>query len=611
MKVRQFIVNNKEIIVRSIFVFLVLAITVFGLTFAWYSFTNPNIDVAGNTSSWCDGLDVTASGGTITNANLGSPKAAYNSNGATANTTFSITNNENSTVVVDISITNINMDSALKNEYFMYTLTEGNTVISEGNFSDVSSISGGFIVVKQNLSLSASTTKNYSLYLWIKNNGGNQNDMQNKTFSGNMKMNFSSSFCNASNNNISLDSLYYNITKDAIIDNVKSKYVSSNKGIDFTSNSSDTNGKGIYIRAGTENDSHPIYYYRGAVNNNNVLFANFCWKIVRTTDTGGIKLIYNGTPTDGKCTNTTGDNTQLSTTSKFNTSYNSPTYVGYMYGTPYPYTNKSMSSDTNSYIYGNSVTYNNGTYTLTNTITGTYSSLYNGGLNNNHYTCFTTSNTCTNVYYIYYTVSSAAYYITLSNGEKVEDALSEMLDYNTTDSTIKTNIDNWYNSNMTSYTNNYLEDTIYCNDRSISQKNGWDPNGGSTRSYLYFGANERSSNPIVTCPRDIDKFTVSSGIGNGKLSYPVGLLTEDEARLAGGSSSSNRSYYLYTNKYYWLASPDNFNLNYAYEYYVYSSGFLSSANVDDARGVRPVVSLKPGTKIKSGNGTSDEPYKVE
>ena len=73
-----------------------------------------------------------------------------------------------------------------------------------------------------------------------------------------------------------------------------------------------------------------------------------------------------------------------STTSKFNTSYNSLAYLGYMYGTPYTYTNKSMSSDTNSYVYGNSVTYNNGTYTLTNTISGTYSSLYNGGLNNNH-----------------------------------------------------------------------------------------------------------------------------------------------------------------------------------------------------------------------------------
>ena len=34
--------------------------------------------------------------------------------------------------------------------------------------------------------------------------------------------------------------------------------------------------------------------------------------------------------------------------------------------------------------------------------------------------------------------------------------------------------------------------------------------------------------PTLNCSRDIDKFTVSNSIGNGKLTYPVGLLTVDE-----------------------------------------------------------------------------------
>ena len=50
---------------------------------------------------------------------------------------------------------------------------------------------------------------------------------------------------------------------------------------------------GIYVRNDTINDPYPIYYYRGAVDNN-LIFAGFCWKIVRTTETGGVKLIYNG-----------------------------------------------------------------------------------------------------------------------------------------------------------------------------------------------------------------------------------------------------------------------------------------------------------------------------
>lgn len=39
-------------------------------------------------------------------------------------------------------------------------------------------------------------------------------------------------------------------------------------------------------------------------NMNNVIFAGHCWQIIRTTDTGGVKLIYNGEPTsDGRCSN--------------------------------------------------------------------------------------------------------------------------------------------------------------------------------------------------------------------------------------------------------------------------------------------------------------------
>ena len=84
------------------------------------------------------------------------------------------------------------------------------------------------------------------------------------------------------------------ISQDAVIDNTASAYVTNSNGVQFNAMSSNTNGKGVYIRTGTQNDAYPIYYYRGDVDNNNVLFGDFCWKIVRTTNTGGVKLIYNG-----------------------------------------------------------------------------------------------------------------------------------------------------------------------------------------------------------------------------------------------------------------------------------------------------------------------------
>ncbi len=43
-----------------------------------------------------------------------------------------------------------------------------------------------------------------------------------------------------------------------------------------------------------EEDGDKIYYYRGAVNNNYVIFADSCWRIMRTTPDEGVKLIYSG-----------------------------------------------------------------------------------------------------------------------------------------------------------------------------------------------------------------------------------------------------------------------------------------------------------------------------
>ena len=334
--------------------------------------------------------------------------------------------------------------------------------------------------------------------------------------------------------------------------------------IDFSNISSDTNGKGVYIRSGTENDDNPIYYYRGDVDNNNLIFAGFCWKIVRTTETGGTKLIYNGLASDSGTCNNTGDDSMIGT-SAFNTNYNSPAYVGYMYGTPYLTFTKNMDNDTNIYYYGNDVTYQNGTYTLVDTKSSSnWSSIYNGGLNNNHYTCMG-STICSKVYYIYYTDSSNMYYIELTGGKKVEDALSDMLDNNTTSSTIKGSgtedgtIDNWLEDKGYSC---YLEDTIWCNDRSISELNGWDPDGGSTRNYLYFSAKDRAYAtypPDLSCSRKIDRFTVNVDNGNGDLDYPVGLLTADEIILSGGQYLiSNSNYYLYSGNSWWANSPTRY-----------------------------------------------------
>ena len=410
---------------------------------------------------------------------------------------------------------------------------------------------------------------------------------------------------------------YKKLYESAVRDDKSSTYVSNSDGIDFSEISSDTNGKGLYIASGYTDYKYPILYYRGDVNNNNLIFAGFCWKIVRTTETGGIKLIYNGTPNNGVC-NATGEDTQIGT-SAFNTNYNSPAYVGYMYGTVYSATSKNMGSVTNTYYYGKDVTYSNGTYTLKDTISSSnWSSIYNGGLNNNHYTCMG-GTTCSSVYYIYRTDSSYMYYITLTGGKKVEDALNDMLNNNTTSSTIKNTLDNWYNTNIKQKGySDYIDNIVWFNDRNISDLGGWDPNGGQTRAYyLAFEPNYRSTKFQFSLifNNDIDRFSVEQENGNGNLSYSIGLLSTDEIMLAGGKvNTSNNNYYLYSGTDFWTLSPFSFSNYYGVGAIVFSVRNTGQLTADwvyyDDYGVRPSIALVPDVEISSGTGTENNPYIV-
>jgi hypothetical protein len=252
------------------------------------------------------------------------------------------------------------------------------------------------------------------------------------------------------------------------------------------------------------------------------------------------------------------------------------------------------------------------------TSTGTWETDYNT-FNNNHYTCFSTGNTCTSVYYIYYTninSSNRAYYITLTTGKKIEDALEDMFnrnDVNTNDSTIKTVIDNWYNNNLSSYTS-YIEDTIYCNDRAISGLGGFNPNGGDNMDTIKFAPYNRNSSTLtLACSRALDRFTVSSSNGNGALTYPVGLITSDEITYAGGLRfNSNTNYYLYTNQDYWSLSPGWSIASSVLANFVSSEGSSGyNEYIYASLGVRPVISLKIDTIVESGDGTQNNPYVIK
>ena len=84
----------------------------------------------------------------------------------------------------------------------------------------------------------------------------------------------------------------------------------------------------------------------------------------------------------------------------------------------------------------------------------------------------------------------------------------------------------------------------------------------------------------------------------------------DEAWYAGGYSSNNTSYYLYTGQAYWTMSPSHYSGG-ALVFVVALIGNLGWNSVNGTYGVRPVVNLKADVTITSGDGTSSNPYVVE
>lgn len=178
---------------------------------------------------------------------------------------------------------------------------------------------------------------------------------------------------------------------------------------------------------------------------------------------------------------------------------------------------------------------------------------------------------------------------------------------NTTDSTIKTELDSWYETNIVNTGNEkYIADAIYCNDRSLSSGTGI-----GTKKTTYT-AQTRISNgqPTLKCANNSDKFTKSTTIGNGKLTKMIGLITSDEVMYAGEKYGvTNKEYYLYSGKYYWTMTPYSYSIGVARAGSVNGYGSLSYFRVNDNFPVRPVVSLKSDA-ISGESGTAESPFFV-
>ena len=111
------------------------------------------------------------------------------------------------------------------------------------------------------------------------------------------------------------------------------------------------------LLASTVDDYGTSYYFRGAVTNNYVEFANKCWRIVRVGGDGSVKLIlHNDNPTGVANPCDPANNSASAAfarysgttyTSKFNINSDDNAYVGFKYGTPGSNTYEATHANTN------------------------------------------------------------------------------------------------------------------------------------------------------------------------------------------------------------------------------------------------------------------------
>lgn len=360
---------------------------------------------------------------------------------------------------------------------------------------------------------------------------------------------------------------------------------SNSKGLDtnieFRDEITDSTS-GVYLRHTTNSDRYPVYYYRGNVTNNNVLFAGFCWKIVRTTEYGGVKLIYNGKSSSNTCNNT-GTASQIGT-SVFNKYSNER---GYIRDTKYHSNFFYEEFQTKSKItFGKGITYTGASgYTLVNPISVDWN-YFNGWFNSSypqygqhtdyHYTCTDLVGTsCSSVYFFRLDLYDA-HYIKLEDGET------------TTDSKIKQTIDKWYSNNIKQY-ENMLETTGWCNDTypvaTIENYNNY--NG-------YQLLMEGGSNIDFSC---------------GNIDQKIGLLTADEIIINGYGKN-----YLSTGQSWSTATLFNSETDGENEknvnILIVDNTSLTPAAINSSYGVRPAITIKESTKAISGTGTASNPYKI-
>ena len=540
---KDFFIKNKKKIIIGI---IVLAISLIGISLinSTYSLFYHE-DTASNTDAYSTGLLSIIASSKGENISLSNALPMSDSEGeATTPYTFTIKNIGNLDYEFNVKLLSTGDSSTTIDSRYI------KVKVDDGSVTTLSSLTGG--IIKSDVTLAAGESIDISIRVWLSND--TPNSQIGKIFNSKIVTDGQAVYT-SSNNQVEpalatlthLNSL--NSTIKLASGTPDFSTVSGNNGVKYVNDEQSATGlgdgtKGIYA---TQDDLGTSYYFRGAVDNNYVKFANFYWRIIRINGDGSIRMIYAGTSAHANGESET--DSYISKTT-YNSSSNDNTYVGYMTGT---------------------------------TGATTYASAHS----------------------------------------------------NTNNSTIKGVIDTWYKTNIEDKGYSaYVADAIYCNDRSIANdsatnamltkaSSSWINTGlgygTNVTAYGGFKRNWVDHTPSLVCPNDNDKFTTDSTLGNGKLKYPVALITSDEIAYAGGLSYDfntrsyirNTDFYLHTpSYYYWTLTPWAFAGGNSVVDDWLPLGRFGGFNVSGSDcAARAAVSLLSDA-ITGGNGTMSNPFTV-
>lgn len=217
-----------------------------------------------------------------------------------------------------------------------------------------------------------------------------------------------------------------------------------------------------------------------------------------------------------------------------------------------------------------------------------------------------TSTDSTSAYITVDNNSSTCYYKDTSGNCLYND--KSYVNYST--SYVKKILEKWYQDNLKNKYDNFVSTSaIYCNDTSEPSASG------QFGSYTRLITNKA---PTYDCSGD-NVYTKD----NGKLNYPIGLISVDEVSYAGGISAKNSTAYFYYNStnsqssvndnWWWTMSPYMWNNGIAFQFIISGtsdSGQIGGNGITGTYVVRPVLSIKGTNAWKSGDGSSSNPYEI-